>query len=1032
MSNTSYTTNKISKQELFQRLPFLQGDGKIPNVFTFKNVRRALALGSHAEEDFATALQNDIDENIDILKSITSMVLENGIENSSVQAVRGDVVQVEFESGTQFIKNNFSEVFYNVFYEELLEKVGEPFKSFARDAKDFKTKYNLIKKETSSDDKVLGYLLEQSKERIKDGLEGIFTAYFNNPLTIALKKKEEMAVKMNPKTVATIYEDAQHTIVFPLSEEEIKKYEKTSVKNQIITEINELVKSPTNKFFKKVEVDISDSREVENQVENLKKVKETLEVINAQNLTLADKFVFRIRKFGKHDSKYRILNGVYMPANQEIQDPTIAVKTGVGGAGAVMHELAHLIDLTQFANDPMRNTLVSYLVGKVDTNNMRKQEKVYYTKPTEVIARYIELGHTLKYPETSEHLIRLSKPVDYYKQNSAIYFDFANWGEQEKSNAIDFYDVFCENTMGKETKETVYAGLFNDYKTKRQEQREQTKTTTSKLTAEQLAEKRLLTVLREYDSEMVKYVLDSTARKEKNGEYNEFSQVENITMFLSFLGAGVLTPYNRQADLKDRTTVKIEQMARVNAESLGHIVNAFKQLSPEQQLEVIGSQGQVSDLAKILRLVQLKNWRSSTTINGIRARMLELNTDITNFEMKSDYGMLNAASQSDINNYIQNHGEKFNEILGDMLDKSTQDQKIKQTIELFDIMTKEDGFGVVITDEDVKLLYLSLIDYGNRHGKYTVTRQVDQKNQVLTNLIMGMYSELDSLRWSNTVLTETMFEKMVDERLEFFLSKKNKGSVQIPADLILRDKTYNLPEVLKSKETIQQLIKNNNPATQSLLNAIKDSMSPLQVLEMFKDSLTEEEIKFFRAKQQYQISKVIPQLKAQFTELSKIDLTKELVKITGITDEKSLSNIPRTKAILSLVKGVQVSFEQIEYLKELSESVKAGTAVVFEYDGFEDNLIYANNDDEESLNKVMDSLPMMTEMIEELDEGLTDEEKTEILAETQFDDTEMTIIKEALKTGDFESLVKLYENQLLEVINQLKQPVTKQPVTKQP
>lgn len=202
-------------------------------------------------------------------------------------------------------------------------------------------------------------------------------------------------------------------------------------------------------------------------------------------LNINKKFVLKFRKLGNYNA-----NGLYIHKFNivacDIKEPS-----------ALIHELTHLVDLSnsEIQNEPFRQYIVNKYKDLCDINLMNdfQQKKAkYYFNDDEIIARLGEISYLLKkYNYNGEEanvffenvkleqdkeegkVFRLVKKIDFYIENSAIYFDFKELKKENLVELKNYYDSYFSKT-NENIKDLSYMRDNRDKKYKKKEKREKT------------------------------------------------------------------------------------------------------------------------------------------------------------------------------------------------------------------------------------------------------------------------------------------------------------------------------------------------------------------------------------------------------------------------------------------------------------------------------------------------------------------------------------------------------------------------------
>jgi len=164
---------------------------------------------------------------------------------------------------------------------------------------------------------------------------------------------------------------------------------------------------------------------------DIKKVKEILAELEFLNLALHQKFFFKVRKLGNYNA-----NGICF---QELR----IVAIDLDCSSSVIHEITHLIDYDLMSNDRYKTEREQ--LAAIFRNKMGQTAKEgYYKSTSEIIARLGEIAFLLMLEDknivgTPKYLV---KERQAYEDDSAIYFDFKNWGKIERKIVKEFYGQF--------------------------------------------------------------------------------------------------------------------------------------------------------------------------------------------------------------------------------------------------------------------------------------------------------------------------------------------------------------------------------------------------------------------------------------------------------------------------------------------------------------------------------------------------------------------------------------------------------------
>jgi len=158
-------------------------------------------------------------------------------------------------------------------------------------------------------------------------------------------------------------------------------------------------------------------------------------------LNASFKFTMKARKLGNYSAI-----GLFMQSQ-------LLVAVDVRTTAAVLHELAHLVHLVDFADDAYVNYLIAKLTPMVCVPDELSSKTGYYQEPTEVVARACEIGALFAREEGDEVLndddgFAIIKHRDFYENLSGIYFDFHTFDEKTKQELIGLYKLFFKTAHG--------------------------------------------------------------------------------------------------------------------------------------------------------------------------------------------------------------------------------------------------------------------------------------------------------------------------------------------------------------------------------------------------------------------------------------------------------------------------------------------------------------------------------------------------------------------------------------------------------
>ena len=222
-------------------------------------------------------------------------------------------------------------------------------------------------------------------------------------------------------------------------------------KGQDANEIAFLMSVGRLKYIDGLEVDgdgdISKALRVINQIERLK--------INSKV-----KFTLKFRKLGGYKAR-----GLFMQSQ-------LIVAEDVRDTSALLHEIGHLIHMTNLEDNAFVNNMIARLSPRIDFTNtpedfqdaLTDSKSNYYRDEKEIVARAIEIA-SLFAQEQSEMILgddefMLIKNRAYYEELEGIYFNFTTFSDADKEDMLKLFKLFYQTSPD----EVVSTGMDNFYK----------------------------------------------------------------------------------------------------------------------------------------------------------------------------------------------------------------------------------------------------------------------------------------------------------------------------------------------------------------------------------------------------------------------------------------------------------------------------------------------------------------------------------------------------------------------------------------
>ena len=931
----TYLSNKLSNEQIKEIKDNLTTLDFMPSL-PINNQTSTFLDFNDEQLDFMQCLKKDIEESAKFISDCLFLISQ---ENTTSNFIHNDGfntnIKFEYYSLTipnQIIDNNkkliphLKEELLNVLYFNIsnlnIFTENESLEDFIR-----LYKYSISKPTFKNDvQKLLG---EAPLKLTKIKLEKIFKDFFHEDLTLNVNSQTKINKITGNDSIATAFSDAKQTIIFPLSEETLKQY--PIQKWPQINTLNELfIDKSYNQYIDKLEIHLV-SKGYENKLFELNKHIDTLKHVFSSNLALNSSFVLRYRKLGKH--KAEGLASI-SPSDNEISsiiiDPT-------SNHPSIIHELAHLIDIKNFKNSDIRNFIVNYFRKKLDFSNSKYPEKYtsYLKSSNEIVARLCEIGHDIKFPEQEEEIIRLCKSREFY-ENDDRYFDLKNLSEVEKNMIKDFYSLFFENTSNLD-KEQLISNLNSKIKTHNVSDSNKSSKTRQAM-SELLKEKSSLKkILRNYNPEVVAFLLEDIKKREKNGEELILSEEQIISYLFSLLSANHLNRFNNLKRLS--ASEDYPTMISENVEIFELLKDSINNLNTEQQLNMISIDSFSNDLRAIINSNTLLNRKGSNidTIKRIAAKAI---SNISKYKEKQEYGLFSLLTNDSLSNLFSFNPEVSAQAFNNLLNKVIEKEKNNK---LFEIMnstcntSSKENFQVKLTEQQLFEAFIS--SFNNNFPSsaiYNISKNI--KSPDIYSIVYNLFSKIYSEKIKSTNIDMNLYENDDIKNIFDDLLKKidfnnpNKMKDSIPFDTFITDIDLNLIEFFSSDEIIESLILTNNPFSKELLNNLLLNINPQDLIKKKYFSKLDTDIQLrTNNKLEYLIKIIIPKALEQKKFFLDNDFAEELVNETS-DFHLNISKLPKARFILSLVKEL---YQEIEYLEEVkASSVDEFIGVFDEYGAF--------------------------------------------------------------------------------------------------
>lgn len=869
--------------------------------------------------------------------------------------------------------NTSKSIFKNLIKEAIYNKLKTDFpKSFAN-YQEYKNSYSSATTNTKYKTPLHHQLGTNAKEYHQEKITDLFNKYIGLEVVNAEKTGEIVRETTTdgkiPKKVATIREDAKHTLIFPLSEEEVKKYKK-EVKgdeknklNEKIIELHEFILSQN--LFKKVEVDMTVNKTIDAKIEQLNKVQSTIEQTNSQNLSIDKPFIYRIRKIYEK----RNIEGMYIEDKENIND-TIVVDPNF--PGAFIHELAHLIDFKKFKKDDIRNYIIKKYKSKIKLEDFSDNLKYYLeiTKPTEIIARLMELAYLKKYPNEEKNIIRLVDNKEFYEMRSKTYFNFEEFKSSDWEELIAIYDVFFEDVLSKSEKEEKLDWLkINKESTYLNEGESHFSYFRTEEDKEKTA---LLKILRAYNPEITQKMFDDI-RENPNNSYH-IKDEGLVMLFYYFLSTDKLNQYNNvnrivpeiyMAHNLGNYKVIREEFNKIDSGLLTKLLNANKEFKRFNGYLV--HRNNKDTIKKSLDNIGKK----FPIFEDIE---LELKDSLFNLVLDADYGLFNLLNTQNINEIIKKDANVFlNEILeitNTSFEKS-KNYKARSFIEKLYYYNNYRNYSNIKNDfpivnkEDVKEI-LKYIVKNNVHFNFYYQRDSQDGN---------IAEELESIKQAYAD-GYPVLEKIDDEfvnrvmnDIEYILRKSIK---KITKNEYFAFKEVKIPNFL-NKEGFELLVRNaeNKEDLKKFISVYSKgkTISELKEIDIYK-YLSKEDKEDLNIKMEIMIKKEIPEMESQKELFLKKDFLKNIIDMIPNFNNKDMNSLLRAKSVLNIINKLYIKIETIENNKiqkeDIKESIKRESTlkeIIFE----EKKLLLEEGLEKEEISEMLNNDILFRSYIEEIE-----------------------------------------------------------------
>lgn len=193
---------------------------------------------------------------------------------------------------------------------------------------------------------------------------------------------------------------------------------------------------------------------------DIDKALRVIEQIERLKINSKVKFTLKFRKLGGYKAR-----GLFMCSQ-------LIVAEDVRDTSALLHEIGHLVHMTNLMENDFVNNMITRLTPRIDFENtpegfleaLTDKKMSYYADEKEVVARAIEIASL--FAQEQGRLIsgcdelELIKSRRYYEEYEGIYFDFTKFSEDEKEDMLKLFKLFYETSPD----EVVSTEIDNFYK----------------------------------------------------------------------------------------------------------------------------------------------------------------------------------------------------------------------------------------------------------------------------------------------------------------------------------------------------------------------------------------------------------------------------------------------------------------------------------------------------------------------------------------------------------------------------------------
>lgn len=278
-------------------------------------------------------------------------------------------------------------------------------------------------------------------------------------LSPSLGLAQKLLDRVNLKTHALVHLQKGFTIAQQATWK--KTFHRTNISGVIHTasylahgEIKQKASTHQQKKLDELAVMLKESQFID-QIEldpdsDIDKVIRMLKQIEQLRLNIDQMFTLKVRKLGNYNAR-----GLYVPLGNIVAEDT-------RNTSAVIHEIAHMVHMTKFQNDPFVEYIIEKYTALVKCDGFTDSQQSYFKKPTEIVARACEIGALFameagQYKESEG--MELIKERKFYEMNSDIYFNMTNIDQKEIDELIALYYLFFQTKEG-----NIIASTVENYK----------------------------------------------------------------------------------------------------------------------------------------------------------------------------------------------------------------------------------------------------------------------------------------------------------------------------------------------------------------------------------------------------------------------------------------------------------------------------------------------------------------------------------------------------------------------------------------